>query len=376
MSVTALLFTTSLGLSSVAFPLIALATGRTASEIGLLVAMSAVVQILARSRLGHLMRRVPDRVVFAGGPVGLALAFTVLLVSSTLAALVLAWAVLALGRACFWTAGQTHSVRGTGSSVRRLAALNVFGSSGALVGPVLAGLLVELDTRAALATGAGLAVAALLPVAGLDRFPPFSRKREQPREPAMWRRPGVSAGCWAGATAGAWRGLMDSFVPVALERARHSSATIGMLVSAANAAAVASAALLGGTPSGRTRQVYVGSMLSAALGMAAFGYASGNVAAAAVALAVAGLGAGVLQTLGPALAASAVSPDEKGDAMAAYGTLRTSAMFVAPLATSAAILVMPIAPALLLTGLLLAVPTIAVRTVASLRDTPAPSSRA
>jgi MFS family permease len=363
MSLTAVLFTTALGVSSVAFPLLALRVGRSASEVGVLVAASALVQILARSRLGAVMRRVPDRTVIACGPVGLAASFAVLIVSTSLAALALAWVILALGRACFWTAGQTHAVRGEGSSVKRLANLNFFGSSGALVGPVIAGVLAERDMTAALVAGAGVATAALLPALLLDRFPPFSRVPDTRDARGMWRRPGVDAGCWAGVTAGAWRGLMDSFVPVALERARHSSTTIGMLVSVANGAAVLAAVLVRRLSPASTRRVYIVSVLAAALGLAVLGPASEVALLAAVALSVSGLGAGVLQTLGPATAASSVSPEEKGDAMAAYGAMRTAAMFAAPLATSGALLVASVPTALVGVGCMLALPVVAARSL-------------
>ena len=364
MSLTAVLFTTALGVSSVAFPLLALRVGRSASEVGVLVAASALVQILARSRLGAVMRRVPDRTVLACGPVGLAASFAVLLVSTSLAALALAWVVLALGRACFWTAGQTHAVRGEGSSVKRLANLNFFGSSGALVGPVVAGVLAETDMTAALVTGAVVASAALLPALLLDRFPPFSRVRDTRDTRGMWRRPGVDAGCWAGVTAGGWRGLMDSFVPVVLERARHSSTTIGVLVSVANGAAVMAAVLVRRLSPGTTRRVYIASVLTAGLGLALVGPAAETALVVAVALAVSGFGAGVLQTLGPATAASAVSPEEKGDAMAAYGAMRTAAMFAAPLLTSGALVVASVPVALVGVGCMLAVPVVAARSLA------------
>lgn len=378
LSLTALLFTTALGLSSVAFPLLALRIGRSASEVGVLVAASALVQILARSQLGAVMRRVPDRAVLACGPLGLAASFVVLLVSASLSSLAIAWVVLALGRACFWTAGQTHAVRGQGSSVRRLANLNFFGSSGALVGPVVAGLLVDSNMTVALLAGAIVAMAALLPALFLDRFAPFSRVAENVNGRAMWRRPGVDAGCWAGVTAGAWRGLMDSFVPVALERARHSSATIGLLVSVANGAAVVAAVLVRRLSPGSTRRIYVTSMLAAALGLAAFGPGSQSALLAAAALAVSGLGAGVLQTLGPATAASSVSPDEKGDAMAAYGAMRTAAMFAAPLLTSGALVILTVPVALVGVGCLLALPVAAARslTSASAQRANGPSSQA
>jgi hypothetical protein len=105
-------------------------------------------------------------------------------------------------------------------------------------------------------------------------------------------------------------------------------------------------------------------MLATAVGLATFGYAAQSIVGAAATLGLSGLGAGLLQTLGPAVAAAAVGTEEKGDAMAAYGTVRTTAMFAAPLATAAAVLVAPISTALLVVGSLLALPALAARSLA------------
>jgi MFS family permease len=361
-STLAVLFASALGLSSVALPLRALDAGHGAGVIGLLVALSALVQIVTRSRLGVVMRRVSDSWLLGFGPVALAGTFVVVLVSPSVAALAVGWVLLALGRACFWTAGQTHSVRGKRSSLKSLATLNFFGSLGALTGPLLAGLLAESGIETALVTGAALSVAAILPALALERFPPFARAQAHGNG-AMWRRPGVDAGCWSGATAGAWRGLMDGYVPVVLAEARHSSTTIGALVSVANATSVVGTVIIGRLRTSWTAPTYVISVLAAGLGLAVLGYVSGSVPIAALALGLSGLGAGVIQTLGPNLAATSVKEQERGDAMAAYGTVRTSAMFLAPLAVAGGIVVVPISLALLIVGASLALPSFAVRSL-------------
>jgi MFS family permease len=366
-STLAVLFASALGLSSVALPLRALGAGHGAGVIGLLVALSALVQIVTRSRLGAVMRRVPDRVLLGVAPMALAVTFVVVLVSASIPALAVGWVLLALARACFWTAGQTHSVRGTASSLRGLATLNFFGSLGALTGPLLAGLLAESGIETALVAGAALSAVGILPALALERFPPFARSQAHGKG-AMWRRPGVDAACWSGMTAGAWRGLMDGYVPVVLDAARHSSTTIGALVSVANATSVVGTVLIGKLRSTWTVPTYVASMLSAALGLAVLGLLAGSGPLAGLALGLSGLGAGVLQTLGPNLAATAVGEQEKGDAIATYGTVRTSAMFLAPLAVAGGIALVPISVALAVVGTGLALPVFAVR---SLRRVPA-----
>ncbi|WP_158657570.1 MFS transporter [Blastococcus saxobsidens] len=366
------MFASALGLSSVALPLRALDAGHGAGIIGLLVALSAFVQIVTRSRLGAVMRRVPDSVLLAFAPVALALCFAVVLASPSVASLAVGWVLLALARACFWTAGQTHAVRGRSSSLRGMARLNFWGSLGALVGPVLAGVLAESGIETALVTGIALAGLGIAPSLALERYPPFA-KRQAKAKGAIWRRPGVDAACYSGATAGAWRGLMDGYVPVVLEAARHSSTTIGALVSVANATSVVGTVVIGKLRASWTAPTFVLSTLAAGLGLAVLGYVSGSVPVAALALGLSGLGAGVIQTLGPALAATSVGEQEKGEVMAAYGTVRTSAMFLAPLAVAGGIVVVPIPLALLIVGAGLALPSFA---VGSLKRVPAPAPTA
>jgi MFS family permease len=358
-SVLAVLFASALGLSSVALPLRALDAGYGAGVIGGLVAVSALVQILSRSRMGAVMRRITTRTLLGFAPSALAVMFVVVLVSPTLVALTVAWVLLALGRACFWTVGQTHSVRGARNTMRSIARLNFYGSLGALTGPILAGLLAELSVETALVAGAALAAVAVVPAVFLDRFPPFARSQTKGTG-AMWRRPGVDAACRSGVTAGAWRGLMDGYVPVVLDGARNSSTLIGVLVAAANATSVVGTVVIGKIPKSWTVPVYVLSMLAAGVGLAVVGFVAGSPLLAALALGLSGLGAGVLQTLGPNLAAISVGEQEKGDAMATYGTARTSAMFLAPLAVAGGVAVVPISVALLVVSAGLALPAFAV----------------
>jgi MFS family permease len=359
LSVLAVLFASALGLSSVALPLRALDAGYGAGVIGVLVAVSALVQILSRSRMGAVMRRITTRGLLGFAPSVLAVMFVVVLVSPSLVALALAWVLLALGRACFWTVGQTHSVRGTRNSMRGIARLNFYGSLGALSGPILAGLLTEFSVETALAVGAALAAIAVVPAVFLERFPPFARSQTK-GDGAMWRRPGVDVACRSGVTAGAWRGLMDGYVPVVLESARNSSTLIGVLVAVANATSVVGTVVIGKIRESWTVPVYVLSMLAAGGGLALIGFVAGAPPLAAVALGLSGLGAGVLQTLGPNLAAISVGEQEKGDAMATYGTARTSAMFMAPLAVAGGIAVVPVSVALLVVSAGLALPAFAV----------------
>jgi hypothetical protein len=360
--VTSLLFSFAVGMASVALPLLALADGYRASQVGILVSLSAVAQIVTRARLAAVLRRVPDRTLVAVAAASQVASVLVALASTGPAALATAWFLQGFARACFWTGGQTHVVRGQGTSMQGLALLNFVASVGQLGGPVVAGLLAEYDLDAALLVSGVIAAVAVAPVWAMDRLAPFTRSPEA-RSGALLRTPRGPAACWAGVTAGAWRGLMDSFVPVALQAARQPASTLGLLVAVANGAAVLGTVVVARARTSATAGVYFVCMLASGLGMAAVGYTGQHAAVAAVMLAVAGLGAGALQTLGPALASGAVSAQEQGEAIATYGTARALAMFGTPVGLAGLVLTMPVAPALLIAGVALAVPALAVRSL-------------
>jgi MFS family permease len=177
----------------------------------------------------------------------------------------------------------------------------------------------------------------------------------------MWRRPGVFAGCWAGATSGAWRGLLGSYVPVALIEAGLGATPVGVLVAVANGSSVAGSAIAGRTTRSSVARAYFACTLVAGIALGATGFLAGVWWLLGVALSLSGIAAGVLLTLGPALAADTVHPEERGDAIAVTGLFRAGALFVAPLGMAAMVLALPLAPALGIAGLTIALPAVAAR---------------
>jgi MFS family permease len=366
----AAVFSLALGLASVALPLLAIASGYNGVEVGVLTAVSALSQMGVRLVLGSVMRVLPDWTLVAAAAVLLAASNGLVVLSTAVVPFVVAELLQGVARGCFWTGSQTHVVRGPGSSVGALATVNFVAGLGLLAGPLLAGVLSEDSPQLALGVGAGIAMVACLPPLLLDRLPPFSPPVDRPPG-YLWRRPGVGAGCWAGVTCGAWRGLLGSYVPVALAAAHQSSTTIGALVSVANAASIAGAGAVG-----RVRQSWIS--LSYAIGTLATGLATAAVAlfastgwAAGVALAISGLGAGALQTIGPAIASDAVHPEERGEAIAIIGTFRAAALFVGPLAVAALILTAPLSLAMATAGALMTVPVLSTRRLKHHLHTPA-----
>jgi MFS family permease len=134
------------------------------------------------------------------------------------------------------------------------------------------------------------------------------------------------------------------------------STTIGGVVALANTATVAAA--WAGRWSRATHFVLpltVG-ILVTGLGVAVFGVTTEVVGLAAVALVISGLGMGLLQTIGPAVAADSVHEDERAEAIAAVGLYRASATFLAPFGVATLVLLMPLSYALVAVGGVMALP--------------------
>ena len=354
-ALTAVLFSVAMGIASVAVPLLAVSAGHSAAQVGVVIASSAVAQMVTRPFLGLLMRRLPDKVLVLASAGFMAVSCALVGLSEALPVLYISQLLQGVARALFWTGSQTHAVRGSKSAVGSLTLINLAAGFGSLVGPVLAGLLSQTSTDLALWCATGVAALALPPALLLTRHPVFAARLKHDRQ-RVWRRPGVDTACWMSISAGAWRGLLNSYIPVVLAHAGQSAPLIGFLVSLANGAA-----LLGSALARYARNVSIGFSLvfgvfSAGIGVSVLGLLAGSVPAAAAALIVSGIGAGILQTVGPAIAAESVDPDETGEAIASTGTFRAVALFSTPVAAAALVTVVPISVALLVTGLVIAVP--------------------
>ena len=161
-----------------------------------------------------------------------------------------------------------------------------------------------------------------------------------------------------GAVAGSWKGLLDSFVPIVLTFASQTAATIGLLVAVANAALFIGTGMASLVRRAGLRGSLVIGVAAAAIGMGTLGPLAGYTVAAAAMLALSGLGAGVLQTVGPGVAAESVPPDQKGDAITLVGLARAAALFLAPMGMSGVVLVVPVTGAFVVASVVMALPTL------------------
>lgn len=357
------LFSFAMGLSAVAIPLLALDRGFSAGQVGVFVAGSASAQLGIRSVMGALMRRIPDRhfVTLAG----------LLMAASCLALLCsTAWWVFALSqiaqgsaRGFFWTGSQTHVVRTSPSAVRAIAKINLTSGIGQIAGPFVAGPLIQhFSLLTALGVAGAVAAGVLVPSTLMVRLEPLRpAKRDRRAAMAVWRQPDLGLASWAGATAGAWRSMMNSFVPIVLQQAAYGPQAIGVVTGIANATSIGGGASAGLVKGHRLRAALIGGIAVTGVGLAAFGWLAGHVAVATAALAVSGVGAGLLQTMGPALATEAVSAEERGEAIATAGTYRAAALLGAPLCVSGLVVALAAPAAVAVLGLVLAGPVVIMR---------------
>ncbi|MDP9821136.1 MFS transporter [Nocardioides massiliensis] len=353
----AVLFCFSLAVTSLAVPLLAVGVGYGLGEVGLLLAISAISQMVVRLFIGRLMRKIAERILIIAGAAMLSASCAVLALSADWYVFLASQLLQGAARALFWTGAHTHAARTASSPVRVLAAITLASGISYIAGPLLAGLLMRWSVEVALLVAAATAAFTTVPGFFLTRLAPFPPKVEEGSGQYIWRRPGVRDACWMAGSAGAWRGIISSYVPVVLDQARQSSTTIGVLVSIANAAFVGGGALAAWVTNPTRRSLLISAILGAGTGIALVYPAAGSVVLCAAALAMSGLAAGWLETLWPALANQSVQTSAAGDAIASAGTFRAAAMFAAPLGTAALLTVLPLGASLVTIGMLMAIPS-------------------
>jgi predicted MFS family arabinose efflux permease len=348
-------FSLSLGVATVAIPLLALGAGYAPAVVGFLVATSAASQLTTRFSLPWLLGRFPDRTLIIVSCVIMVLAFGLLILSTALIVFAAAQLLQGVARAIFWTSSQTHAIRGEGPALRGLVDLNVCGNAGTLVGPALGGSLAAIGLPVALtAAMVGATVAAVLALL-LRRLPPYDRRRSAGTT-RLIRRAGVDVACWASVAGGTWWSMMGSFVPVILVGAGFGSVTIGWLITASEGAGAVALLALRRLPEARVERVVKVAALLALTALVTIALVPAGPIVYAILLLVGGASSGTVTTLGPALASLAAGPHEQGDALALSGTFRAGALLAAPATVGAMLAIVPLAAAMTLVAAGVAVP--------------------
>nr|WP_281370339.1 MFS transporter [Microbacterium pseudoresistens] len=366
------MFSVSLGMATVIVPLLATAAGYQLGVVGFLIGVSAITQIVARAGMGVLMDRFSTRTFILASLLLLAASCAVLAASDALWAFIVSQLLQGAGRAYFFTGTQTHVVRGTRPAVSALAIMNVTNGIGLLVGPLLAGFIGDSSLILALVVAAAIAGVAILTCVFLVRYEPFVKQQPiegEVKPSRMWRRSGVMTAGWMGAVAGAWRGILNSYLPLLITQAGHSIPVAGAMMTLANLAALGGSAVA--TPV-RRLGIPISTVLGTALvslGTAAMALSTANFVWSGIFLAISGIGAGVLQTLGPALGAESVDPQERGRSIAAIGTFRAISLLITPMGIGALVFVLPSAAvATAVVAVAVAVPAMVMRGSGSARS--------
>ena len=340
----ALLFSVSLGVTLVAYPLFVVGEGWSKTTAGLLIGLSAAVQVLTRWRLGWVMRLVSNSHVITAAAALMGLGVGLLVIDSGLAALVVSSVVQGVARACFWTGNQVQIVRSSRPTPRAIATLNMAATVGMLVGPALGGVLAQSSFRAAFAVAAAVAFAGVVPTLAVVRLPPFARVGGHGYLELLASR-GVRVGVWASVAVGTWRGLLGSYVPIGLDAAGSSETLIGVVVAVANGAAAVSGYLAVDMEGSR---VAPGVARWGAVTLVATVFVGFDLPVAAVtaALVAGGVATGLLQVLAITAVSEGVRDELQGDAVTIAGVARGMTLSGAPLGV-AALLVLGLGPAVL-----------------------------
>lgn len=340
----ALLFSVSLGMTLVAYPLFVVGEGWSKTTAGVLIGLSAAVQVLTRWRLGWVMRMVSNSLVITAAAALMGLGVGLLVVDSGLAALGVSAVVQGVARACFWTGNQVQIVRSSRSTPKAIATLNMAATVGMLVGPALGGVLAQSSFRAAFAVAAAVALAGVVPTLAVVRLPPFARVGGHGYLELLASRE-VRVGVWASVAVGAWRGLLGSYVPIGLDAAGSSETLIGVVVAVANGAAAVSGYLAVDMEGSRVAPGVArwGSVTLVATVFVGFDL---PVAAVTAALVAGGVATGLLQVLAITAVSEGVRDELQGDAVTIAGVARGMTLSGAPLGI-AALLVVGLGPAVL-----------------------------
>jgi MFS family permease len=338
-------FAVSLGIATVAIPLLALSSGYDAAAVGFLVAGAAASQLTTRLALPWLLGRYPDRSLILVSVALMLAAFGLLSVSTALPVFAAAQLAQGAARAIFWTASQTHVIRSGGSTVRRLVDFNLAGNAGTISGPILAGFLATSSVGLAIAASGLAAAIALVLAPALATYPPFDR-RKSAGAIRLLRRDGVDVAVWATFVAGTWWSMLGSYVPVLAVGAGLGPTDVGLLVSLSEGSGAATMLVLRWRSRVPIRTVVGVAPLIEMAALAAIAVVPAVLPAYALLVIAAGAAGGSVTVLGPALVTRTASQHEHGDAIALTGTSRAVALLGAPAAVGALLSVVTLPAAL------------------------------
>ena len=184
--------------SAVALPLLALAEGYSAVQIGVLTAISAAAQLVMRLGHRHADAPLPGLGAHPSGRPAARLEH------GHRGALGRAWSPSCSASwrrerpaAAWWTGSQTHGVRGSGPAVRPWPRSTCPRASACSSAPWSPACSPSARCWPPCCWPQGPPLLTCVPAVFLDRLPPFARVPDRPPG-RLWTRPGVDAGCLGG----------------------------------------------------------------------------------------------------------------------------------------------------------------------------------
>ncbi len=359
-AIAALAFSLAMGTQSVLLPLLALAAGYSKPDVGILTAISAIAQLFTRILSATAMRRFSDKTLVVLSGIVLAVSSISVALSSFVLVFVIAELIQGIARGLFWSSATTHVLRQEGPTVGLMATINFLSSFGLFAGPTVAGLIAKFSLSTALVVAGVIALTTVIPAVLLSKEPPFEKGAKKIKR-EIWGKSEVRLGSWAGMTAGSWRGILNSYVPVVLRSVGDSYFLVGVLVSMANGASILGTGLMGLLKRRSPIKVFALGVAMAAIGTGFVGITAKSIFISLVILVAGGVGAGLLQTLGPVIATAGVETHQKGDAVALAGSFRAGALLGAPLLMAVLLGPIGLSAALLVSGAVLGLPILTAR---------------
>ena len=345
----------ALSSATVALTFLALAGGLDIVGVSLLAGTGALAQVIARVPLGWVLTRVADRTILAAAVLALVASMIVAVTALDVIALGAAQLLLGISRAGFWIACQTQVIRLSPTPARGLSHNMFITGMGNIVGPVLAGAASANSAPAGAGASLVVGVIALAVIPLIARLPLFTPSRSPQRGRISFRFDVLVASGASFAT-GTWHVAMTAIAPVVLTAVGWSEAAIGIVLGAANAGYLVGVLLGGRVRAARYVSTIVAAGIGVGIGTAGIGLAAVAPAIPVAAVLTAGTGAGVLMTLGPALATAAVEDQERGSAIVVTGMYRAFALLGAPLIVAGVGVAIPSLVVLIMLGIMTGLP--------------------
>jgi MFS family permease len=304
----------------------ALQLGVSPEGLGFLAASFSLAPLVIALSIGRLVDRRGEMTFVLGGTAIMAAATFVIAISSSVALMTLAYALVGLGHLVMVVGTQSLVARGGAASGydRAFGHLSFSASLGQLVGPAIAGVIAGQgspdETIRAIAVAGALSLAGLPMILAIrppraERPPEGSPPPERPPLLTILRQPGIARAILVSTTVLSAIDILVVYMPALGEERGWTASFVGALLAARAGASMASRLFLGRLSDrfGR-RTLLVGSMALATVALVALPFAGSPEGTFAIMVA-AGFGLGLGQPLTMAWVAAEATPGTRATAL-------------------------------------------------------------